>query len=181
MVVRTAGADAAEKLKDFFNNDYKKTAVSAQVETEYYASLSETNKQFLVAITFVTIVMGIGGIFGVMNTMFAAIGQRTADIGVMRVLGFARWQILVSFLMESLLIALLGGLLGCALGTLADGWTANSIIGRAHGGGKLVVLRLIVDANTLGVGMLVAVLMGTLGGLLPAVSAMRKRPLEALR
>ena len=62
--------------------------------------------------------MAIGGVFGVMNTMFAAISQRTKDIGVLRILGFARWQILVSFFLESLLLALIGGLLGCALGSL---------------------------------------------------------------
>ena len=180
VIVRAADAEAAEKLKDFFNNDYKKTPVSAYVETEYFASLSEINQQFLWAAGFVTVVMAVGGIFGVMNTMFAAISHRTADIGVLRVLGYARWQILVSFLLESLLIALLGGLLGCALGTLVDGWTANSVVGGA-GGGKLVVFRLVVDANTLGVGLAVAMQMGFLGGLLPALSAMRRRPLEALR
>ncbi len=62
--------------------------------------------------------MAIGGIFGVMNTMFAAIAQRTRDIGVLRILGFARWQILVSFFLESLLLALIGGLLGCAIGSI---------------------------------------------------------------
>ena len=50
-----------------------------------------------------------GGVFGVMNTMFAAIAQRTRDIGVLRILGFARWQILVSFFLESLLLAIVGG------------------------------------------------------------------------
>ncbi len=181
VVVRTADGEAATKLKEFYNTEYKKASVSAQVETEYFASLSDTNRQFLVAIVFVTIVMAVGGIFGVMNTMFAAISQRTADVGVLRLLGFARWQILTCFLLESLLIAVLGGLLGCAVGMTADGWTANSIVGSGHGGGKLVVLRLVVDGNILATGMLLALLMGTLGGLLPALSAMRLRPLESRR
>ena len=56
-------------------------------------------------------IMAVGGVFGVMNTMFAAISQRTKDIGVLRILGFARWQILHSFLLETLMIALLGGLI----------------------------------------------------------------------
>ena len=80
------------------------------------AKQGETSKQFLVAIIVVAVVMAVGGVFGVMNTMFAAISQRTKDIGVLRILGFARWQILISFLLESLVIALIGGLLGCALG-----------------------------------------------------------------
>jgi ABC-type antimicrobial peptide transport system permease subunit len=100
---------------------------------------------------------------------------------VLRIIGFARWQILVSFFVESLLIALVGGLLGCALGTLCDGWTATSIVGNGQGGGKSVVLRLIVSPETIAAGLLVTLLMGVVGGLVPALSAMRLRPLESLR
>ena len=78
-------------------------------------------QQFLYAIVIVAVIMAVGGVFGVMNTMFAAISQRTKDIGVLRIIGFARWQILMSFFLESLVLALIGGLLGCALGSLANG------------------------------------------------------------
>ena len=77
--------------------------------TEYYAKLGENNKQFLFASYFIAGVMAVGGVFGVMNTMFAAISQRKGDIGVLRLLGFKRWQVLVSFFTESLVIALVGG------------------------------------------------------------------------
>lgn len=181
LVVRAKDAAAAKKLRDYFANEYKKASLQPQVETDYFATLSQTNIQFLYAIEFVAVVMAIGGVFGVMNTMFAAISQRTKDIGVLRLLGFARWQILVSFLMESLVIALVGGVLGCALGYLADGWTANSIVSSGQGGGKFVVLRLAVDADTIAAGILLTMIMGGLGGLLPALSAIRLKPLEALR
>jgi ABC-type lipoprotein release transport system permease subunit len=181
VVLRCQSAAAAEALKTFFVTRYKKAALQANVETEYYAGLQETNQQFLYAIVFVAIVMSIGGIFGVMNTMFAAISQRIKDIGVLRLLGYGRGQILISFLLESLLIALIGGVLGCALGALADGWTANSVVSGSQGGGKFVVLKLAVDNNILAVGLLLSILMGLLGGLLPAVNAMRLRALEALR
>jgi len=128
------------------------------------------------------VIMAFGGIFGVMNTMFAAISQRTKDIGVLRILGFGRRQVLVSFLLETMLIAFTGGVLGCALGSLAHGVTASSIISGGQGGfGKTVILRLVVDANTLAVGMMLTLVMGVAGGLLPALSAMRLRPLESLR
>lgn len=155
-------------------------AVQAVPETEYYAKLQTTNQQFLYAIQFVTVIMAVGGVFGVMNTMFAAISQRTREIGVMRILGYARWQILVSFLLESLAIALLGGLLGCALGFLADGATATSILSSGNNGGKMVVLKLIVDGDIIAAGMLLALGMGVLGGLLPSLSAMRLKPLDAM-
>jgi ABC-type lipoprotein release transport system permease subunit len=181
LVVRATDPETADTLQKYFSNDYKKAAVSAQIETAYFSSLSEINKQFLYSIIFVTIFIAIGGVFGVMNTMFAAISQRTKDIGVLRLIGFARGQILVSFLLESVVIALVGGLLGCACGSLCDGFTANSIVGSGAGGGKFVVLRLVVDANTIALGILLAVAMGFLGGFVPAVSAVRLKALDALR
>ncbi|GIW93335.1 MAG: membrane protein [Pirellulaceae bacterium] len=180
LVARTASPDDAVKLRDYFNRQYKRAAVNAQIETDYFASLSETNKQFLVAIAFVTVVLAIGGVFGIMNTMYAAISQRTKDIGVLRLLGFRRHQILVAFLTESLMIAVAGGVVGIALGCLSHGWTANSVVG-GQGGGKFVVLRLMIDADTIALGLLLTVATGILGGLMPALRAMRMSALDALR
>ncbi|MCO6456423.1 MAG: ABC transporter permease [Pirellulaceae bacterium] len=182
LVLRTPDAGTAQQVEDYFNNQYEKAAVQAMVETEYFANLASTNQQFLYAVLFVAVVMAFGGVCGVMNTMFAAISQRIKDIGVLRILGYRRLQILVSFLLESLVIALLGGLLGCALGWLADGWTATSVVSSGRGGGgKFVVLEMDVTADTIAVGLLLALGMGLIGGLLPALSAMRLRPLDALR
>ncbi len=180
LVLRTKDATAAQKLKTFLGRDYKKAAVEAQVETEWYATLSQTTAQFSYAIAFLATVMSVGGIFGVMNTMFAAINQRVRDIGVLQLLGFARWHILVSFLLESMVIALIGGLVGCGLGCLTDGWTASSMVAN-QAGGKSVVVQLAVSTNILSTGILLTILMGLLGGLMPALSAMRMKPLEALR
>jgi hypothetical protein len=181
LVLRTAGGEDSKALALDLTKNFKKSALQAQTETEYYDKLSETNRQFLFSIMVVAMIMAMGGVFGVMNTMFAAISARTRDIGVLRILGFARWQILMSFFLESLVIALIGGALGCALGSLADGWEASSIVSGGQGGGKSVLLKLVVDANILSAGMLFTLLMGGVGGLLPALSAMRLRPLEALR
>jgi len=181
LVARTASQADALLLRDFFNKDYEKAAVNAMAETDYYAGLSKTNQQFLVSLVFLTVVMGIGGVFGVMNTMYAAVAQRTRDIGVLRLLGFNRTQVLISFLLESIMIALIGGALGCALGQLSDGWTANSVVSGGQGGGKLVVLRLTVDPDTHFKAMLLALAMGILGGLLPAFQAVRLKILNSLR
>jgi ABC-type lipoprotein release transport system permease subunit len=183
LVLRTADdtAEAADLLAYDLRTRFAQTKLRAVPETEYYSDLSKTNRQFLVGILFVAAIMAIGGIFGVMNTMFAAISQRTKDIGMLRLLGFKRWQVLVSFMLESLAIATAGGLLGCALGYLSDGWTASSVISAGQGSGKLVVLRLIVDTPTVLAGLLFTMVMGRLGGLVPALSAMRLRVLESLR
>ncbi len=78
--------------------------------------------------------MAIGGVLGIMNTMFAAISQRTKDIGVLRLMGYRRWQVFLSFQLESLVIAILGGCLGLLLGyLLADGRTATSIMSSGAG------------------------------------------------
>ena len=181
VVVRAEDAATALRLKDFFTNRYKTAAMQAQVETEYFAALSGTSQQFLYGVAIVAVIMAIGGNFGVMNTMFAAISQRTKDIGVLRLLGYSRRQILISFLLESLLIALIGGGLGCALGWLVDGWSATSVVSNGPGGGKFVVLKLAVDSQIIAAGLLLTLVMGFFGGLVPAISAVLLKPLEALR
>ena len=181
IVARTADAAAAKAYAQDLTKNYKAMAVQAIPETEYYEKLQATNQQFLVAIIFVAAILAVGGVFGVMNTMFAAISQRIRDIGVLRILGFSPGQILMSFFIESLLIALIGGTLGCALGYLVDGWTATSIISGSQGGGKSVVFQLVVDADILAAGLLFTLGMGALGGFLPALSAMRLKPLDAVR
>ncbi|QDU26942.1 putative ABC transporter permease YknZ [Anatilimnocola aggregata] len=180
VVLRAAGAPEAQKLKAYLNNDYAKS-VQAYVETEYFASLQETSKQFLFAIIVFAAVMSIGGLFGVMNTMFATVAQRSRDIGVLRMLGYSRAEVLSSFLVESLCLAMLGGALGCALGTLADGYEVKSIIGGGQGGGKFVALDMAVSGDIIAAGMTVALVIGALGGLLPAISAMLVKPLYSLR
>ncbi len=181
VVLRTADAETARATANDLNANYKKCPLQALVETDYYSKMNATSQQFLVAILVATIAMGLGGALGVMNTMFATIAQRTKDIAVMRILGFARWQIVISFFLEALCIAVVGGLLGCALGALADGATTSSLVGSAQGHGKSLVLKIVVDGDILLTGMLFAVGMGCVGGLAPALSAMWARPLHALR
>jgi hypothetical protein len=181
VVVRADSPAGARELAERLSRDFKNSAVSAQTEPDYFTKMADANKELLASIYFVSAIMALGGVFGVMNTMFAAIRQRTKDIGMLRTLGFARWQILVSFLVESLLIAALGGLFGCALGYLANGVTTNSVVDTNGGGIKRVAFRMVVDNTTLAAAVLFTLAMGLLGGLLPAWSAMRLKPLEALR
>jgi ABC-type lipoprotein release transport system permease subunit len=181
VVLRTADAETARQTALDISDKFKSPAVLAQVETEYYEKLTANNRTFLGAAWFIASFMALGGIFGIMNAMFAAISQRQKDIGVMRILGYARWQILQSFFLESLLLTLIGGTIGCLLGMLADGWSTTSILTSGQGGGKSVALKLIVDGPVLMYGLLFSLAMGNIGGLLPAVSAMRIRPLESVR
>ncbi len=178
---REAAAARAQQFAAHLRDRFSNPKVNAQTESDYYNKLSENNRVFLYGTMIVAVVMALGGIFGVMNTMFAAVAQRIKDIGVMRILGFKRWQILVSFLLESLVIAIAGGLLGLLFGSLWNGVTATSVISSGQGGGKTVILRLIVDAQVLMAGAIFTLVMGRLGGLIPALSATRLKILETLR
>jgi putative ABC transport system permease protein len=180
VILRAADAKEAQRLKSYLNNDYSKS-VQAFVETEYFANMQDTAKQFLFAIIVFAAVMSIGGLFGVMNTMFATVAQRSRDIGVLRMLGYSRAEVLASFLVESLCLALLGGALGCFIGTFANGITVKSIVGGGVGGGKMVTLDMVVSGDIIAVGLTVALVIGAIGGLLPAISAMLVKPLYSLR
>jgi ABC-type lipoprotein release transport system permease subunit len=185
LTIRAQSLEAANQLVTNLRDNFKKAKLNPQTERDYYSQQRGFLAILLTAIVVLTAFMALGGIFGVMNTMFAAISQRTKDIGVLRILGYARWQILVSFLLESLLIALIGGLVGCALGTLGTivtGGKMTGLVGSPEGGwGKTVELRLFVTANTVLIGVLLSLIMGLKGGLFPALVAMRLKPLEAMR
>ena len=127
-------------------------------------------------------VMAVGGVFGVMNTMFASIAARIKEVGVLRILGFKRWQILISFMLESLAIAVRrrpGRLCPWIVGEWIRGVRVRFRGGQ--GGGKSVALQMVVDYQTIAAGMLFTLVMGRLGGLVPALSAMRMEILDSLR
>ena len=120
----------------------------------------------------------IGAMFAAANTMYAAVASRAREIGTLRALGFRRRSILTSFLLESLLLCLAGGLLGClatlpfnGLSTGTANWATFSEITFEFRFGPQVLLQ----------GMLLAVSMGLLGGLFPAVRAVRMNIISALR
>lgn len=176
MTLAEAATLAAQLLKDYRGD----LQFNALTELEYYAKLQSANKAFGTAFMVIAIFMAIGGALGVMNTMFAAISQRKKDIGVMRMLGYSRLQVLSSFLMESMVIAFLGGALGFAVGYLANGWTFTSIISSGQAS-KSVVFRLVVDNSVFITAFLFTFFMGAVGGFIPSLSAMRLKPLESLR
>jgi ABC-type lipoprotein release transport system permease subunit len=172
---------ASRGMAYFLQYRYDQVKLKAYSEPDYYKELTKTNEQFLICIVMLAAVMAVGGVFGVMNTMFASIAARIKEVGVLRILGFKRWQILISFMLESLLIAAAGGALGCLLGLFANFFEASSSLSGGQGGGKTVALKFIVDYQTVAAGMLFTLIMGRLGGLVPALSAMRMEILESLR
>ncbi|HWG43122.1 MAG TPA: FtsX-like permease family protein [Gemmataceae bacterium] len=175
VILRAPGSREAEELAEQLSGN-RSISVEAMTEPKYYQKQSEQTKIMQTAAWVIAWFMGVGAMFGVMNTMFAAIGQRTKDIAVLRIMGFESGEILLSFLMEAILISLIGGLLGVALGAATNGLTRSASIGA-----RQIDFAFRVDVGILAFAALFSVIMGILGGLLPALSAMRIKPLEALR
>ncbi|MGE0814940.1 MAG: ABC transporter permease [Vicinamibacterales bacterium] len=147
-------------------------------ERKYYDDQSaQVSAPLLALAVFVALVMGIGAVFGAMNTMYGIVASRTREIGTLRALGFSRGSILLSFVIESTLLALAGGLLGCALAIPANGLSS------AAGGANFaeVSFAFQVTPAAIGSALGVALVIGVAGGLLPAWRASRVPITAALR
>jgi putative ABC transport system permease protein len=128
--------------------------------------------------TFVAVVMGIGAVFGAINTMYAIVSARTREIGTLRALGFSRRAILASFLIESVILAVVGGAIGCLLAFPMNGFTTGT--GQTQSFSEIAFAFRITPEIVL-TGMAFAVVMGVLGGLLPALRGARMPITSALR
>jgi putative ABC transport system permease protein len=125
---------------------------------------------------FVSSIMAIGAVTGAMNTMYAIVAARTREIGTLRALGFSRIAVLVAFMLESLVLAAVGGALGCLLALPFNGMTGSTSATFSD-----LAFAFRVTPQTLMVGMTFALIMGLIGGLLPAVRASRMPITSALR
>ena len=165
-----------------FDKDWRENPqmqVQADAERDYFANQAGPVRGPLLALAgFVSVVMGIGAIFGAMNTMYAIVAARTREVGTLRALGFSRRSILVSFLIESLFLALVGGAAGCLLAFPMNGFTAGT--GQTASFSE-IAFAFRIDAGNVTTGMLFALMMGFLGGLLPAFRAARLPITAALR
>jgi putative ABC transport system permease protein len=159
-------------------NDDRRLGVNAQTEKSYYESQTNSGAVLQYLGIFISIIMAIGSSFAAMNTMYAAVARRAREIGTLRVLGFSKGGILTSFLLESLMLSTIGGILGCLLVLPLNNITT--------GVGSFVTFSEIafnfrVSPNIMLTGIVFALIMGMLGGLFPARSAARKEILVALR
>jgi ABC-type lipoprotein release transport system permease subunit len=158
-------------------------AIEASPEPEYYAKQAESAKALYFIVVGLAVLAGIGAAFGATNTLYAAVQSRRAEIGTLRALGFSRTSILVSFLVESLAIALGGFAIGAVLAALLGRLVSWLLGGIAFGAATFTanVIQLRVGWGDLVSGFVLALVIGLLGGLAPAARAARLRPIEALR
>jgi putative ABC transport system permease protein len=163
--------------------DDPRHALEAQPETAYYAKQAESANTLYVLVVGLAMLAGIGAVFGATNTLYAAVQARTAEIGTLRAIGFSRAAILTGFLVESLLTALLGfvvgGTLAWGLGVLVS-WVLGGV-GFAAATFTTSVIELRVGVGDLAAALVLSLAVGLLGGFFPARRAAALRPVEALR
>jgi putative ABC transport system permease protein len=168
--MRLTSADAFEALKAALTTD-PRIKVDVATTRSYYNQQSEaiTRAIRVLGIT-VGVIMAVGAIFGALNTMYAAVATRAREIATLRAIGFRGLPVIVSVLLETMLLALLGGALGAALAwAIFDNYTASTLGSNF----SQVVFAFKVSPALLWSGLTWALAIGFIGGLFPAVRAAR--------
>ena len=148
------------------------------LETAYYQKQTSSAAPIQFLGTFIALIMAVGSSFAATNTMYAAIARRSKEIGTLRVLGFSQGSILLSFFAESVLLAGIGGIIGCLLVLPLNGFTTG--IGNFTTFSE-TSFSLTVSPRIMLYGVLFAMLLGAVGGFFPARAAAKKEILVALR
>ena len=125
-LVRPASEAAGVKLLERIEAD-RRFKLKAEKEVEYYRRQTMTAAPIKWLGGFLAIMMSVGAVFAAMNTMYASIGARTREIGTLRVLGFRRRSVVLALLIEGALLALIGGVAGCAVAYLWNGYTTATM------------------------------------------------------
>ena len=171
--------DAFQKFKDSLTSNPQLT-VTASRQSDYYAQQSEAMTRLITSLGFsIAFLMAIGAVFGALNTMYSTVAARTREIATLRALGFGGGAVVVSLMIESLLLALLGGLAGASLAYFAfNGYHTSTMNFQSF---SQVTFAFRVTPQLLIQGMTWAIVIGLIGGLFPAVRAARLPIVTALR
>jgi putative ABC transport system permease protein len=177
ILVRPVDETAAARLIARLEADKRLTAHVLR-ETDYYREQTKTATPIKYLGSFLATAMSIGAIFAAMNTMYASVGARTREIGTLRVLGFRRRAVLLGFIVEGGLLALVGGCLGVAASLFWQGKSAGTLDFQKF---SETVFQLTVTPQLALEGLLFAVIVGMVGSLLPAWRAARLPVISALK
>ncbi len=165
------------KVKERIEGDPRLT-LEAKRETRYYKDQSEMLAKFLRILGIsLTIIFSLGAIIGAMITMYAAVANRTSEIGTLRALGFQRSSILISFILESLLLGFSGGLVGLFLASFLQLFTVSTMNFQTF---SELAFTFSLTFEIIYLALMFALIMGFVGGVLPAVRASRMNIVEAL-
>ncbi len=177
--VRLESPESIDALKEAVEGD-PRVDVDVSSERDYYAAQAEGLSQFIRVLGYpITFLMAIGAVFGALNSMYSSVSARGTEIATLRALGFGPFAVLVSTIIESTLLALIGGLLGGALAyVIFNGFRVSTFNGNSF---SQVVFDFAVTGDLLVQGIVTALIIGLIGGFLPAVRAARLPVAQALR
>jgi putative ABC transport system permease protein len=178
VTVHLTSPAAFQQFKDAVTSDPKLT-VQVDHEVEYYARQSQVLTTLISVLGgLVVLIMGVGAVIGALNTMYAMVSERSREIGTMRAIGFSQFSIVLSFVFEALLIAFVGGVIGCVSVLKLNGYTTSTMNMQTF---SHVAFAFQITPILLAVGILFALLMGVVGGVPPAIRAARRPVALALR
>lgn len=178
--VRLQLAEAADlqAVKDALSSD-PRVNVDVETEEQYFSGQTEQFRKTIgILAFFVTAIMGLGAVFAALNTMYAAVGARAREIATLRAIGFRGLPVVVSIMLESLILALIGGLLGAIAAYVLFN---NMVVSTLGANFTQVVFSFAVTPPLVVDGLLIAVAIGMVGGFLPALRAARQPVTTALR
>jgi putative ABC transport system permease protein len=178
IVARLAYPGALEAMQARLQGDPRFT-IRVERESEYWARASQMMTGLILGLgSLVAAVMGVGAVFGALNTMYSAVAERTREIATIRALGFGAGPVVGSFVVEALLISTLGGLIGCLAVLPVNGLTTSTMNFQTF---SHLAFAFRITPALLGFGLVFSVVMGVVGGLPPALRAARLPVTVALR
>lgn len=177
VLIRVDSTNRAPAITARIEGD-KRLPLQAAPEVDYYASQTGTAVPIKWMGKFLAVAMSIGAVFSAMNTMYASVGARTREVGTLRVLGFRRRTVLLSFIIEGAFLALLGGILGCAMAFYVNGKTTGTLNFASF---SEVVFEFRITPGLLLHGLIFSVIVGVVGSLLPAIRAARLPVIASLK
>jgi putative ABC transport system permease protein len=178
LLFKLADNDRFDAVKSTIEADPRLT-LEAKRETRFYADQSEQLARFINYLgTTISIIFSIGAVIGAMITMYASVASRTSEIGTLRALGFSRTSILVAFLGESLLLGLLGGVIGLVCAAFMQALSISTTNFQTF---AEIAFRFVLTPGIVISALLFALAMGFVGGFLPAARAARLKIVDALR
>jgi putative ABC transport system permease protein len=178
VVFRLADASSYPKVKAAIEGD-PRLQVEGKPEIQFYEEQSEALANFIRILgTVLSVIFSIGAIVGAMITMFAAVAQRTGEIGTLRALGFRRSAILIAFLLESLLLSIVGGVIGLAFASLMQTVNVSTTNFQAF---AVLAFKFKLTPGIAVQTLIFALVMGFIGGFIPAWSAARLKIVDGLR
>lgn len=176
--LQLASASDMQTLKDALSAD-PRVNVDVETEEQYFSGQTEQFRKTIgILAVFVTTIMGLGAVFAALNTMYAAVGARAREIATLRAIGFRGLPVVVSIMLESLILALTGGLLGALAAYVLFN---NMVVSTLGANFTQVVFRFAVTPALVVDGLIIAVVIGMVGGFLPALRAARLPVTTALR